>query len=137
MSDSCARNSRFVNNTSTMPVQLTKFVMSASVTVRPIVLNCRPTGKSSKQKPRPTVSILSPATASQTPLSLPVGDWRQTGLATRVVDDLQYSLPVRQVLEPKFLDQSRVVDQVIAGGFLTAGLVIEGDLCIGQEFAHQ
>jgi hypothetical protein len=30
------------------------------VTVRPIVLNCRPTGKSSKQKPRPTVSMLSP-----------------------------------------------------------------------------
>jgi hypothetical protein len=53
------RNSRFVNNTSTMPVQLTKLVMSASVTVRPIVLNCRPTGKSSKQKPSPTVSILS------------------------------------------------------------------------------
>jgi hypothetical protein len=31
-----------------MPVQLTKLVMSASVTVRPIVLNYRPTGKSSK-----------------------------------------------------------------------------------------
>src|SRR6516162_287747 len=57
MTDSCARNSRFVNSTSTMPVQLTKLVMSASVTVRPIVLNCRPTGKSSKQKPSPTVSI--------------------------------------------------------------------------------
>src|SRR5271170_4472237 len=56
MSDSCARNSRLVNNTSTMPVELTKLVMSASVTVRPIVLNCRPTGKSSKKKPRPTVS---------------------------------------------------------------------------------
>jgi len=40
-----------------MPVQLTKLVMSASVTVRPMVLNCRPTGKSSKQKPSPTVSI--------------------------------------------------------------------------------
>src|SRR5215469_16408613 len=57
MSDSCARNSRLVNNTSTMPVQLTKLVMSASVTVRPMVLNCRPTGRSSKQKPSPTVSI--------------------------------------------------------------------------------
>src|ERR1700730_7872272 len=59
MSDSWARNSRLVNSTSTMPVQLTKLVMSASVTVRPIVLNCRPTGRSSKQNPRPTVSILS------------------------------------------------------------------------------
>src|ERR1700757_4625258 len=137
MSDSCARNSRSVNNPPTMPVQLTKLVMSASVTVRPIVLNCRPTGKSSKQKPSPTVSILSPATASRTPLSLPVGDWRQAGLAARVIDDLQYALPVRQVLEPEFLDQSRVVDQVIAGGLLTTGLVIEGDLRIGQEFAHQ
>src|SRR5215472_10764404 len=57
MSDSCARNSRLVKSTSTMPVQLTKLVMSASVTVRPMVLNCRPTGKSSKQKPSPTVSI--------------------------------------------------------------------------------
>src|SRR5436853_7830826 len=44
MSDSLARNSRLVNNTSTMPVQLTKLVMSASVTLRPIVLNCRPSG---------------------------------------------------------------------------------------------
>src|SRR5215469_2508708 len=57
MSASCARNSRLVNSTSTMPVQLTKLVMSASVTVRPMVLNCRPAGRSSKQKPSPTVSI--------------------------------------------------------------------------------
>src|SRR5260370_984492 len=56
MSLSSERNSVLVNSTSTMPVQLTKLVMSASVTVRPIVLNCRPTGRSSKKKPRPTVS---------------------------------------------------------------------------------
>src|SRR5712691_8652753 len=56
MSLSWARNSVLVNSTSTMPVQLTKLVMSASVTVRPIVLNCRPTGRSSKKKPSPTVS---------------------------------------------------------------------------------
>src|SRR5438105_578337 len=56
MSLSWARNSVLVNSTSTMPVALTKLVMSASVTVRPIVLNCRPTGRSSKKKPRPTVS---------------------------------------------------------------------------------
>src|SRR4029077_10116654 len=57
MSLSCARNSVLVNSTSTIPVQLTKLVMSASVTVRPIVLNCRPTGRSSKYSPSPTVSI--------------------------------------------------------------------------------
>src|SRR6185437_16263083 len=57
MSLSRARNSRLVNNTSTMPVQLTKLVMSASVTVRPIVRNWRPTGRSSKYSPSPTVSI--------------------------------------------------------------------------------
>src|SRR5439155_8016542 len=57
MSLSWARNSVLVNSTSTMPVQLTKLVMSAAVTVRPIVLNCRPIGRSSKNRPSPTVSI--------------------------------------------------------------------------------
>src|SRR5207247_1263200 len=71
MSLSWARNSRLVNNTSTMPVQLTKLVMSASVTVRPIVLNCRPTGRSSKQNPSPTVSILSPSDGSNPPTVIP------------------------------------------------------------------
>ena len=47
-----------VNSTSTMPVQLTKLVMSASVTVRPMVRKRRPTGRSSKWKPSPTVSML-------------------------------------------------------------------------------
>src|SRR5205085_10236452 len=46
-----------VNRTSSMPVQLMKLIMSASVTVRPIVLNCRPTGRSSKKRPSPTVSM--------------------------------------------------------------------------------
>src|SRR5215471_1107099 len=137
MSDSCARNSRFVNSTSTMPVQLTKLVMSASVTVRPIVLNCRPTGKSSKQKPSPTVSIPFSATASRVPLLSSVGDGREARFAAGVVDDLQDALAVRKILQPELLDKAGIVDQVIAGGSLAAGLVIEGDLRIGQEFAHQ
>ena len=36
-----------VNSTSVMPVQLTKLTMSVSVTVRPTVLNFRPSGRSS------------------------------------------------------------------------------------------
>src|ERR1700731_2645207 len=126
MSDSCARNSRLVNNTSTMPVQLTKLVMSASVTVRPIVLNCRPTGRSSKQNPSPTVSILFPpyqcgCCAASPPgedraepqgLALAVGDERQACLTAGVVDYLQYALAVGEILDPKFLDEAAVVDQV-------------------------
>src|SRR5262249_45690117 len=123
MSDSCARNSRLVNNTSTIPVQLTKFVMSASVTVRPIVLNCRPTGKSSKQKPTPTVSIppsllslraqaparsADPGVPRDDGLLLPVGDRRQAGFAAGVVDDLQHALAVGQILQSEFLDQAGI-----------------------------
>src|SRR5580658_2264916 len=48
-----------VNSTSSMPVQLMKLTRSVSVTVRPTVLNLRPTGSSSHGKPIPTVSILS------------------------------------------------------------------------------
>src|ERR1700759_1179027 len=130
-----------------MPVQLTKLVMSASVTVRPIVLNCRPTGKSSKQKPSPTASIPSLSTSGASAGSalsrsrevgrLAVGDGRQAGFAAGIVDDLQYALPVGQILQPEFLDQPGVVDQVIAGGLLAAGLVLKADLRVGQELAQE
>src|SRR5580700_1626479 len=52
-------NSVLVKRTSSMPVQLMKLTRSVSVTVRPTVLNLRPTGSSSHGKPIPTVSILS------------------------------------------------------------------------------
>ena len=42
------RNSVLVSKTSTIPVQLTKLTMSASVTVRPMVRKRLPTGRSSK-----------------------------------------------------------------------------------------
>src|SRR5918911_2618526 len=53
MTDSVRRYSRFVNSTSSMPVTLTKFVMSVSVTVRPTVWKRKPGTKSSKWKPTP------------------------------------------------------------------------------------
>src|SRR5580700_7258452 len=114
MSLSWARNSVLVNSTSTMPVQLTKLVMSASVTVRPMVLNCRPTGRSSKNSPRPTVSICTRSSRHAAldfwvvigvvPIGLPVGvgDWRPArrvagpGAGRQAFDDLVEPRPEKE-----------------------------------------
>src|SRR5712691_1090776 len=56
MSLSWAGNWEVETSTSIIAVEFMKLVMSASVTVRPMVLNCRPSGRSSKKKPSPTVS---------------------------------------------------------------------------------
>src|SRR6516225_12028496 len=64
---------------------------------------------------------------------LPVGDVRQACLTASVVDDLQYPLAVGEILEPELLDEAAVFDQVIAGGLLAAGLVVEGDAGVGQK----
>src|SRR5215469_4160840 len=56
MADSVLRNSTLVNSTSSIPVHEMKLARSASVMVRPTVLNLRPTGRSSQCIPTPTVS---------------------------------------------------------------------------------
>src|SRR5712664_2924334 len=68
---------------------------------------------------------------------LPVSDGRQASFPASVVDDLQYALAVGQILEPEFLDQAAVVDQVVPRLLLPAGLLVEGDLRVGQELAHE
>src|SRR5438477_8583026 len=99
MSLSCVRNSVLVNSTSTMPVQLTKLVMSASVTVRPMVLNCRPTGRSSKQKPSPPFpcclprSILSPDRPAILVLSF-AGERFRAQSPQRMIGDLHRGAPL-------------------------------------------
>src|SRR5215472_12132436 len=69
--------------------------------------------------------------------ALPIGDGWQAGFAAGLVDDLQDALAVRQILEAELLDQPGVVDQVIAGSFLAPRFVLEADLRIRQELAHE
>src|SRR5436190_24313941 len=64
---------------------------------------------------------------------LPVADEWQALLAADVVDDLQHAFAVGAVLDAEFLHQTGVVDQVVARQFLAAGLLVEGDLRVGQE----
>src|SRR4029077_12324715 len=70
-------------------------------------------------------------------LGLSVGDGGQTGFAASVIDYLQHPLAVREILQPELLDQAGVVDKVVAGGLFSAGLVLESDLRVGQEPAHE
>src|SRR5262249_33551286 len=68
---------------------------------------------------------------------LAVADKRQALLAADVIDDLQDAFAVRAILDAKFLHEARIVDQVVARELRAASLLLEGDLGIGQELAHE
>src|SRR6516162_2737120 len=59
---------------------------------------------------------------------LPIANERQAGLTADLVDDLQYPFAIGSVLYPELLNESAVVDQIISGNRLAAGLLVEGDL---------
>ena len=68
---------------------------------------------------------------------LPVADRRLAFFGADFVDDLQDAFAVGAELHAEFLHHPAVVDQIIARPFPAAGFVVEGDLRVGQEFAHE
>src|ERR1700738_5189027 len=56
---------------------------------------------------------------------LPVADKPQAGVAANLVDDLQDALAIGPVLHAELLHEPAVVDQVVAGNRLAAGLLPE------------
>src|SRR5579872_2735948 len=97
MADSFSMNSTLVNRTSSMPVQVMKLTRSVSVTVRPTVLNLRPTGSSSQGNPRPTVSMSSIA-LSLVPSDRRAGRYQPIDLGRAESSFLQNRARMRTIL---------------------------------------
>src|SRR6185295_6814960 len=68
---------------------------------------------------------------------LPVADRGEALFAADLVDDLQYPLAIGAELDAEFLHHPGIVDHEVAAEFPAAGFLVEGDLCIGQELAHE
>src|SRR4051794_23217907 len=68
---------------------------------------------------------------------LPVCDRRLAFFDADFVDDLQNTFAVGAELHAEFLHYSAVVDHEVARPLPAAGLVVKGNLRVGQEFAHE
>src|SRR5579871_2575455 len=63
-------------------------------------------------------------------------DRRPPLLAPHFVDDLQHAFAIRTVLNAELLDEAAIVDQIIAGDFFAAALLVETDPGVRQVFAY-
>src|SRR3954447_13902416 len=68
---------------------------------------------------------------------LPVFDRRLAFVGADFVDDLQNTFAVGAELHAEFLHHPAVVDHEVARPLPAAGLVVKGNLRVGQEFTHE